>query len=172
MKTNGKETAFPIWYNAIFEPSKLKSLFSSSFNKTLLGKSWKTHPENFPKFEFSWLLARPYYWKTHPNFFRILSFLVSWAGSYCWKTNPYLDEFSSNCLWHAPEFVKHYSAKFLILDEFSSITAGIVPRNFKIDDWMSFPVKRGDLISYYPILKKNGKGTHKFSMDKFSSKTV
>ena len=37
---------------------------------------------------------------------------------------------------------------------------------------MSFPVKRGDLISYYPILKKNGIGTHKFSMDKFSSKTV
>ena len=33
---------------------------------TLIGKFWKTHPENFPKFQFSGSWARPYHWKTHP----------------------------------------------------------------------------------------------------------
>ena len=36
------------------------------FDLTLIGKSWKTHPEIFPKLQFSGLWARPFYWKTHP----------------------------------------------------------------------------------------------------------
>ena len=33
---------------------------------TLIGKSWKTHPEIFLKFSFSGSSHRPFYWKTHP----------------------------------------------------------------------------------------------------------
>ena len=33
---------------------------------TPIGKSWKTHPENFLKFPFSGSSHRPLYWKTHP----------------------------------------------------------------------------------------------------------
>ena len=33
---------------------------------TLIGKSWKTHPEIFLKFSFSGPSHRPFYWKTHP----------------------------------------------------------------------------------------------------------
>ena len=36
---------------------------------TLIGKSWKTHPEFFLKFSFSGSSHRPFYWKTHPIFF-------------------------------------------------------------------------------------------------------
>ena len=36
---------------------------------TLIGKSWKTHPEIFLKFSFSGSSHRPFYWKTHPFFF-------------------------------------------------------------------------------------------------------
>ena len=34
---------------------------------TLMGKSWKTHPEIFLKFQFSGLCAGLYYWKTDPG---------------------------------------------------------------------------------------------------------
>ena len=33
---------------------------------TLIGKSWKTHPEFFLKFLFSGSSHRPFYWKTDP----------------------------------------------------------------------------------------------------------
>ena len=33
---------------------------------TLIGKSWKTHPEIFLKFSFSGSSHRPFYWKIHP----------------------------------------------------------------------------------------------------------
>ena len=46
---------------------------------TLIGKSWKTHPETFLKFSFSGSSHRPFYWKTYPlkimstySFFSIL----------------------------------------------------------------------------------------------------
>jgi len=37
-------------------------------NLTLIGKSRKTHPENFLKCSFSGSSHRPFYWKTHPFF--------------------------------------------------------------------------------------------------------
>ena len=33
---------------------------------TLIGKSWKTHPEIFLKFSFSGSSHKPFDWKTHP----------------------------------------------------------------------------------------------------------
>ena len=54
---------------------------------TLIGKSWKTHPEIFLKFSFSGSSHRPFYWKTHPVFFRNLNSGASHRPFY-WKTHP------------------------------------------------------------------------------------
>ena len=43
---------------------------------TLIVKSWKTHPEIFPKFSISGSWPRPFTWKTHPTFFRNFNFGV------------------------------------------------------------------------------------------------
>jgi len=51
---------------------------------TLIGKSWKTHPEKFPKFQFSGSWARPGFEIVH-DFCRDFE---PWAWSYCWKTHP------------------------------------------------------------------------------------
>ena len=50
---------------------------------TLIGKSWKTHPEIFLKFSFSGSSHRPFYWKTHPlkiiSFKNLFSFFQFWG---------------------------------------------------------------------------------------------
>ena len=72
----------------------------------MIGKTWKTHPEIIPKFQFSGACHRPYYWKIHP-FFRNFYFGVmiktlllenssicqfwnfgGWQRPYHWKTHP------------------------------------------------------------------------------------
>ena len=54
---------------------------------TLIGKSWKTHPDIFPKFSFSGSSHRPFYWKTHPIFFWNFNSGASHRPFY-WKTHP------------------------------------------------------------------------------------
>ena len=59
-----------------------------------------------------------------------------------WKTRPDLDDFQEFGLRDAPEFfVYHFSTIGSILDEFSTYqpVACRMPRNSKIDDWVSFP---------------------------------
>ena len=57
------------------------------FRLTLIGKSWKTHPEIFLKFSFSGSSHRPFYWKTHPIFFWNFNSGASHRPFY-WKTHP------------------------------------------------------------------------------------
>ena len=52
---------------------------------TLIGKSWKTHPEIFLKSH------RPFYWKTHPMFRNFNLGVMSLTDF--WKTHPYLEKF-------------------------------------------------------------------------------
>ena len=47
---------------------------------TLIGKSWKINPENFPKFQFSGSWARRFYWKT--NVLNLLEFNVVEKGRF------------------------------------------------------------------------------------------
>ena len=78
-----------------------------------IGKSWKTHPENFPKFQFFLVIIQTILLENSSNFFKI-AILGSWARPFYWKTNPKqiilskvtfsgrgtsLDEFSSNTVW-------------------------------------------------------------------------
>ena len=129
---------------------------------TLIGKSWKTHPEIFLKFSFSGSSHRPFYWKTHP--LKIMStysvFFNSGASHrpFYWKTHPF-EFFDWNHIWYVT----------FGLDEFSSKTACVTPQNSPIDDWMSFPVKRS---RWRPGFFKNWIGTQDFLMDEFSSKTA
>ena len=86
-----------------FEPSTFSNVsfqtFESSFSSyvwpifeayddiTLIGKSWKTHPEIFLKFSFSGSSHRLFYWKTHPSDF------FDW--NHIWYVKFGLDEFFS-----------------------------------------------------------------------------
>ena len=58
---------------------------------TLIGKSWKTHPENFLKYSFSGSSHRTFYWKTHPFDF------------FDWNHIFGLDEFSSKTVCVTPQ---------------------------------------------------------------------
>ena len=50
------------------------------FHLTLIGKSWKIHPENFPKFQFSEVWHRPISGKLIQYFFKISISWRAWAG--------------------------------------------------------------------------------------------
>ena len=106
----------------------------SSVRLSLIGKSWKTHPEIFLKLSFSGSSHRPFYWKTHP--LKLLStysvFFQFWG-----VTQTVLLENSSIRI-----FIYDIWYVTFGLDEFSSKTACAMPQTSPIDDWMSFPVKR------------------------------
>ena len=54
---------------------------------TLIGKSWKTHPEIFLKFSFSGSSYRPFYWKTHLfEFFWLKPYMIWWH--LVWRSFP------------------------------------------------------------------------------------
>ena len=106
-------------------------------------------------FDFRWLTLIG---KTHPEIFLKFPFSGSSYRPFYWKTHPF-DFFGWNHIWYVT----------FGLDEFSSKTVCVTPRNSPIDDWMSFPVKRS---SWRPAFTKNWIGTHYFLMDEFSSKTA
>jgi len=62
---------------------------------TLIGKSWKTHPEFFLKFSFPGSSHRPFYWKTHPFEF------FEW--NHIWYVAIGMDEFSSKMACVTPQ---------------------------------------------------------------------
>ena len=69
-------------FNIIF---RLNALFWMSFPEigklTLIGKSWKTHPQFYPKFQFSGA-GQTDFWKTHPVFCRCKLGLKSITNSH------------------------------------------------------------------------------------------
>ena len=91
-----------------------EGIFSVGFplqkNLTLIGKSWKTHPEIFLKFSFIGSSHIPFYWKTHPG--KILHII------YGFSQKIRIDEFSSKTACVTTRKMK-ISEK--ILDEFSMI---------------------------------------------------
>ena len=66
---------------------------------TLISKSWKNHPEFFPKFRFSGVWHRQISGKLIQYFFEI-SISRAWARPYYWKIHP--SKFSSNTVWLRP----------------------------------------------------------------------
>ena len=78
------------------------SIFLSS---TLIGEYWKTHPDFFPKFQFS-ESERILYWKTHPIFiFRNFDFGVI-NKTVLLENSSMSDEFTSNTVYVMPKILK------------------------------------------------------------------
>ena len=96
---------------------------------TLIGKSRRTHPEIFPKFQFSGSWHRPISGKVIQCFFQNFNFR-GMSVTDCWKIHPsFFVVFSFyKILWHELDRLQiwtsfpemgHFSTKCSILDEFS-----------------------------------------------------
>ena len=77
----------------------LIDLIIISIKVILIGKSWKTHPEFFPQFQFSGSGARPYYWKTHPCFRNLNLGVIFQLNALFWIIFP------ENDLFRAPKLL-------------------------------------------------------------------
>ena len=78
---------------------------------TLIGKSWKTHPEFFSEISVFRGVTQTDFWKTHPSIFCEYLFSFCKISGHIWMSFPEIG------LCHAPEFVEnHFSTKCSILD--------------------------------------------------------
>ena len=117
---------------------------------TLIGKSWKTHPEIFLKFSFSGSSHRPFYWKTHPFEF------FDW--NHIWYVTIGLDEFSSKTACVTPQ--NSPIDDWISFPEQRSSSRPGFSKNWITHDfwWMSFPVKPSQKCPRnLPIRVNNGK---------------
>ena len=93
----------------------IKSSKTSSFKLlTLIGKSWKTHPEIFLKPSFSGSSKKPFYFKTHPvkimcTYSGFLQFSGVTQIFYC-KTHPF-EFFDRNHIWYVTFGLGEFSTK-------------------------------------------------------------
>ena len=110
--TNSERQHFPKTPPSV---SQKHRRFSCSL--TLIGKSWKTHPEIFLKFSFSGSSHRPFYWKTHPVFFSKFQFwgvtqAVLLENSSI-KNHGYLFSFFNSGASHRPFYWKTHPLKIM-----------------------------------------------------------